>query len=63
MNYTSNDIFQLNLDREQQHRNVGALCDECGQEGVVGDDLYSGCGLFCRVGLGDTTMVLDSSIM
>ena len=51
VNYTSDAIFQRNIERELQHRNVGAICDECGQEGIVGDDLYSGCRLFVGLSL------------
>ena len=51
MIHNSDDIFRRNMERERQHRNLAAICDQCGQDGVVGDDLYSGYGLFVGLGL------------
>ena len=47
----SDDIFQRNMEREHEHRNVGAICDRCGHQGLVGEDLFSGYGLFVGLGL------------
>ena len=41
MNYSAEEIFKLNMDREKEHTGQSFVCEKCGCCGAVGKDLVA----------------------
>ena len=41
MKYSTEEILELNMDRERKHKGEKFVCQKCGCGGVVGEDLVA----------------------